>query len=275
MSNILINIQSAENINNICQIGALAAKNLQQNIALLHIAKPHSENEANIDLSGAIGLGAKKGLLDKLTQIDEKNGKEEQKKGKLILENAKNQLAELNIENPETLHLRGSLVETISQLEEDFGLIIIDKSEVKNIENLARSTKKPILISTTENLPIEEFLIAFDGSDSSKRAIDYLVQNPLLKGTKCHLLKIGQPTGENEEQLKIAKEKLEESGFAVISNLEQSNNIEEKINNYVSENNIDLLVIVAYEHSKIRSFFLGSTTSDLIKNSDIPLLLFR
>ena len=43
----------------------------------------------------------------------------------------------------------------------------------------------------------------------------------------------------------------------------------------ISEGNFDLLAIGAYGHSKVRSFILGSTTSQLIQTVKVPVLLIR
>ncbi|MBE9528928.1 MAG: universal stress protein, partial [Proteobacteria bacterium] len=44
---------------------------------------------------------------------------------------------------------------------------------------------------------------------------------------------------------------------------------------YVEANGIDLLVIGAYGHSRIRSLIIGSTTTSVLMSCRIPLLLCR
>ncbi|MFZ3184338.1 MAG: universal stress protein [Pseudomonas sp.] len=44
---------------------------------------------------------------------------------------------------------------------------------------------------------------------------------------------------------------------------------------YQAEHNIDLLVMGAYGHSRIRQFLVGSTTTSMIRTTITPLLLLR
>jgi len=55
----------------------------------------------------------------------------------------------------------------------------------------------------------------------------------------------------------------------------RSGQVEEVLCAYRTEHQIDLIVMGAYGHSKIREFLVGSTTTKLIRQSKIPLLLLR
>jgi nucleotide-binding universal stress UspA family protein len=43
----------------------------------------------------------------------------------------------------------------------------------------------------------------------------------------------------------------------------------------VRDHDIDILIMGAYSHSPLRSLFLGSKTSDLLRSAGIPTLLLR
>jgi nucleotide-binding universal stress UspA family protein len=43
----------------------------------------------------------------------------------------------------------------------------------------------------------------------------------------------------------------------------------------VKSSGIDLLVMGAYGHSQIREFFVGSTTTKLLRNTPVSVLMFR
>ena len=45
--------------------------------------------------------------------------------------------------------------------------------------------------------------------------------------------------------------------------------------NILEDNDIDLLVMGAYGHSRIRQFLVGSNTAKMVRMSDIPILLLR
>jgi nucleotide-binding universal stress UspA family protein len=44
---------------------------------------------------------------------------------------------------------------------------------------------------------------------------------------------------------------------------------------YEWEKEISLLLMGAYGHSRIRHLVIGSTTAQMLRSSDIPVLLFR
>ena len=50
---------------------------------------------------------------------------------------------------------------------------------------------------------------------------------------------------------------------------------EQIIAHAVRKQDIDVLIMGAYTHSPLRSLFLGSKTSDLLRSSKIPTLLLR
>jgi nucleotide-binding universal stress UspA family protein len=286
MAKIIACIDGSAHVDNICNLSAWASKRINANISLLHIVAPHYDAEAKGDLSGSIGIGAKSDLLKELTEIDEARGKIEQQKGRLMLGYAQEELKVLGITDMEILHRRGSLPETVAELEDESDLIIIGKSGEDtqdssthlgaNLEAVIRSVRKPLLVATKDKKSINSFLISFDGSASSQKAINYAIENPLLKGLECHLLKIVNANQiEAESSFKDAEEGLKKAGFKVTSKLEKNKSIDDTVTKYVAENKIDLLLMGAYGHSKIRNFILGSTTTSLLRKSKVPLLLFR
>ncbi len=296
MGKIIACIDGSGYTDSVCNLSVWVTNRNNLDISLLHVATPHFDVAATGDLSGQIGLGAKNDLLKELTKIDEAHGKLEQKKGQLMLDHAKKQLAIRGVKHSETLHRRGSLTETIVELEPEIDFIIMGKNgsldkdnDTKlnysadfsvnrlgsNLESVIRAIHKPLLVAIKEIKPINRFLIAYDGSPSAQIALDYVVNNPLLKGLECHLLKVGESTNETEALLKQAEEKLKAAGFLVHTTLKQGKAICEIITDYITSNAIDLLVIGAYGHSKIRSLILGSITRTLIHQANIPILLFR
>ena len=90
-NSILACIDGSKYSNIICSYASWANKILKtEKIKLLHVQAPHSQRSSkNDDYSGSIGLGVKNTLLEKLTKIDEEEGKLLQQKGRLILEHGK------------------------------------------------------------------------------------------------------------------------------------------------------------------------------------------
>ncbi len=286
MGKIITCIDGSGYADSVSNLSAWAHKRTGLAISLLHVVAPHSEMEAKTDMTGHIGIGVKSNLLEELTKLDEEHGKLELKKGQLMLEHAKEVLDAEGINKQlKILHRRGSLVETIQEFESQAEFIVMGKRGEhyhtasghlgSNLERVARAIHKPLLVATQEINPIKKFLIAYDGSPSANKAVEYISSNTLLKGLECYVLKVGDATPEAQEILKQAEEKLKTSGFKVNIHFKQGISVEDAVAEYITAHSIDLLAIGAYGHSKIRSLILGSTTTSLIRKSEIPVMLFR
>jgi nucleotide-binding universal stress UspA family protein len=268
----------------VCAHAAWASHRLNTAIRLLHVQASHPEQAAPADLSGAIGLGARSTLLEKLAQVDEERAKLDLQKGKLILEHAKEQLAAAGAGQFETLHRRGSLVETLADLEPSAKLLVIGKRGEhadfasvhlgSNLERVARAAHKPLLVCSRTYKAINRFVIAYDGGTSTQKAVDYVASSPLLRGLECHLLQIGTDNEETSSNLAKAAARLKQGGFNVQAHIKPGHP-DKAIAAYIESNAIDLLVMGAYGHSRIRVLILGSTTSTLLRSSRIPVLMFR
>ncbi len=51
--------------------------------------------------------------------------------------------------------------------------------------------------------------------------------------------------------------------------------VSENILDYQQEHGIQLIVLGAFSHSKIHQFFLGSITTSIFRNSNVPLLVVK
>jgi len=284
MTKLLVCIDGSAYADNICTNAAWAAKQMGADIDLLHVLRRPSDYQAQADdHTGSIGLGSRSNLLENLTKVDEERSRLDQQKGKIILEHGEDFLKKAGVKNVNTLHRRGALVETIQELEESAEIIFIGKrgehadteSEFlgSNLEKVARAVHKPLFISSSVVRPIKRFLIAYDGKDSVRKAVDYITQSPLLKGLECHLLAVNPHDGAID--IAPTEKKLRDAGFDPQVHTEISAQADDAITAYVADQHIDLLVTGAYSHSRIRNLFLGSTTASLCKSCKVPLLLFR
>lgn len=274
----------SKNADSICEMTAWAAKQTSLSTSLLHVASPHYDaNEIVSDLSGQIGLGSRSDLLEKLTAIDEEHGKLEQKKGQLLLDHAVEELKKKNI-TPEIIHRRGNLSQTVADLEHDAALFIMGKYSNThpdskhlghNLESVSQTVHKPLLVVTRKAKAPKSFVIAFDGRFNSNKAINFIIESPLLKGLACHVVKVGDDDSENKSTLSQAQQKLEKAGFKVTAKIIEDNSVEDAITSYVADNKVDLIAMGAYGHSKLHSLFFGSTTIDILQKAEIPVLLFK
>ena len=139
---------------------------------------------------------------------------------------------------------------------------------------MVRTLHRPILVIPSDYSEPQRILIAFDGSATTRKAVEMVAASPLFRGLPCHLVMVGADKAEAREQLDWARATLERAGFQVIAGI-RSGHVEEVLCAYRTEHAIDLIVMGAYGHSKIREFLVGSTTTKLIRQSRVPLLLLR
>jgi nucleotide-binding universal stress UspA family protein len=101
-----------------------------------------------------------------------------------------------------------------------------------------------------------------------------IAASPLLAGLECHVLMLGQDSPENQTALQWARERLTEAGFKPVLKL-LPGNLDEMAGAYCVAEDIHLLAMGAYGHSRIRQFFVGSNTSLMLNRMKVPLLLLR
>ncbi|MCJ9208043.1 universal stress protein [Acinetobacter baumannii] len=283
MSKIIACIDGSLVTNTVCDYAAWFSDKLNSPIKLLHVIdKPKAK--APQDLSGAIGLGSRETLLKELVELEERKGKIELEHGQILLREAKNYLLEKFSIDAQSFQRHGSVLETIMGMEEDIRVLVMgkhgnetehDSSKIgTHIENVVRALHKPVLITSAPFSPPKSFLIAFDGSQTARKCVERIASSPLLKGLAVHLVYVGNPNSEMQNQLSWAKEQLESQGFNITSNT-LDGEVDKAIINYAEQHQIDLIVVGAYGHSKIRQFFIGSTTTKVITSANKPVLLLR
>jgi nucleotide-binding universal stress UspA family protein len=243
-----------------------------------------SEYPVPADLSGNIGLGSREHLLQELAELDEKRSKLALEQGRFMLDAAKARAVADGVANPTSRQRHGELVDTLIEFEHEVHLLVIGRQGEhgdsagehigSHLENVVRTLHRPILVIPADYTEPQRILIAFDGSATTRKAVEMVAASPLFRGLPCHVVMVGADKAEAREQLDWARTTLVGAGFEVTASL-RSGQVEEVLCSYRTEHDIDLVVMGAYGHSKIREFLVGSTTTKLIRQSKVPLLLLR
>ncbi len=263
---------------------AWAAAKMSASVHVLHMLNPHHEDPVKADTSGSIGVDAKSSLLAEIVELEAARAKVARKHGEVILEDATTQLRAAGVQEILAEQKHGRLSDSIDSYERNADLVVIGKRGNHadfaaghighNLERVVRSCQHPVLVTSRQFTKMESFLLAFDGGNSAKKAVEYIANNPLLKGMKCHLLSIGKSNAKLEAALSEAEQTLSAASFDVSAEIREGEP-DKVIGEAVAEDHIDLLVMGAYGHSRIRHLILGSTTTAMIRTVKIPVLLFR
>jgi len=268
----------------VCDHTAWVAGRTRASVEILHVLGGREVSSAPVNLSGNIGLGARTALLEELAEHDAQTAKLSQKRGRLILDGARARLLDAGL-NEVSIRLRhGEIVETIQELEKDADLIIVGKRGEaadfaklhlgSNLERIVRSSHRPVLVAARAFTPVRRFLIAFDGGPSAIKAVDHIAKGTLFSGLECRLLMVGAATPDARTRLDHAASLLRNAGYTVDAGIEQGQ-AEDRIAERVEADAINLVVMGAYGHSRIRSLIIGSTTTAMIRSCKVPVMLFR
>lgn len=264
-------------------IAAWAAARLGAPLEFVHaIDRPSAQPEKQ-DLSGNLILGDREDLLAELSALDEARSRIAQESGRRLLDQARMLAHESAGIDAETRLRHGGLLDTLLELEVDARLFVIGKRGEhadfskghlgSNLERVVRAVHRPVLVAARAFSPVQKFLIAFDGSATTKRCIEMVSASPLLKGIDCDLLMVGESSAETGD-LDWARETLSDAGFAINVHV-IAGTADAVIARHVQDHAIDLIVMGAYGHSRIRSLILGSTTTQILRTCLVPVLLLR
>lgn len=261
-----------------------AASHLGSPLELIHAIDRRHGDPASLDLSGSLALGEQELLLRELADLDAEQGRLAQSKGRMLLEQARDRVASAFGVDAKIAQRQGGLVETLLGLEPEVRLFVLGKRGEhadfaaghlgSNLERVMRAVHRPVLIASRAFKPIQRFLVAFDGSPTTRRCVEMVCASPLLKGADAELLTVGEDTPERCGQMAWATQRLQEAGFAPVERY-IGGSPEAVIPASVKEFGIDLLVMGAYGHSRIRNLIVGSTTTQVLRTSLVPVLLLR
>ena len=268
------------------EYAAWLAQRLNGTIEVLYVTDKRGEQAAQTaDFSGSIGINSYQQLLQELVEVESAKAKINHQRAKIILHGAKQFLSDRRVDNIKLTHETGFLVDLFHELERDNDLIILGKRGENanfadehlgaNMERIVRSSHKPCLVTPRQFQPVNRVLLAYDGGKSCQRAIQYLTQSAAFQDLELHIITVDTGNTEKAQQrLESARKIIETTQLNPVIQL-LSGNAEAEIEQYIAGKNIDLLIMGAYGHNRIRHLIIGSTTAQMLRNSHLPVLLFR
>lgn len=261
-----------------------ASRRLDVPLDFLHALERQPERAAMADYSGAIGLGAQDSLLHELSELDEQQGKLAQEAGRRLLAAARERAAAAGLTRLDGRLRHGDLTSTALELEPDARLFVLGEHYHASkptrihldhrVEHLVRALQRPVLVIPGDRFVApERVVIAFDGSPTARKTVERVAASPLLVELPVLVAMAGADLPFARGQLANAQELLEASGFSVTTQLLDGD--PESVLPPLANAPGTLLTIGAYGHSRIRQLILGSTTTTLLRLSEVPVLIVR
>ncbi len=267
----------------VCDYAAWMADRIGAPLKLLHNIE-HPPSAVMADLSGSIGLGSREELLTELTEIEQQRNRLMLEKGKLMLEGARDRIRAAGGPDPEIWQRHGNLNESLVEMEEKLRVLVLglrgerhegDETGVgAHLETVVRALHKPILVVNKEFAPPRRVMLAYNGSDACQKALSMIAATDLFKNIPCHLVHVGKRSAQAETMLKDATNILTEAGQETHSAI-LDGKLEEALTQYQADNGIDMTIMGAFSHNRVRDFLLGSFTARMLADTRQPLLLLR
>lgn len=267
----------------VCDYAAWVAQQLSLPLTLLHTIE-HNPTATVSDYSGAIGLGASDELLQELTDAEQNRAQLLIKKGNVMLNAAKSRVSSKPLAQVNCTQQHGSLTEALIDLEQTVEVAVMgirgenhDQQSGETgaqLESVIRALHKPIMVVNNPFHQPAKIMLAYNASEASNKALDMIAKSNLFSGLECHIVHVADSSTKSEQLLQQATQRLESSDLKIEASL-LSGKIEEALPQYQVQNNIDMMVMGAFSHNRIRDFLVGSFTAKMLARTKRPLLLLR
>ncbi|MCX7634276.1 MAG: universal stress protein [Syntrophales bacterium] len=229
------------------------------------------------DISGSIGIPP----CQEFFPVIEK-GLEE--RADAILAAFRERCREAGIE-PETKKAYGIIDEAIIEEGKDADWIILARRGEhfhlakggiigSTAEAVVRKAGKPVMVTPRDFFEIESIALAYDGSPPAKNALKlaaFLAEKAAWPLTSLIITADQGRAAQLTHQIETFLDPYQLDSDVVILKGKE----EKEIVQFLKEGSVELLVMGAYGHNRLRELIVGSTASYVIRNSPRPVLLTR
>lgn len=232
------------------------------------------------DISGALGAQPYAALVPQLAQW-------QREKANVIMDAVRRCCADRGVAC-ETVTETGRVIPTLLEQEKHADLVVLGQRGQHAawawqalgscVEGLVRASIRPCLVVTEHWQPIQQALVAFDGSRESRKALERGL--PLLHalGAAAEVVTVaveGHPAPVSEAELRDAVQQVAPAGMRVTTRVVTGPDAAVEILLAADHCGAHLIVMGAYGHTRIRELILGSTTSSVLHRTNMPVLLMR
>lgn len=169
------------------------------------------------------------------------------------------------------LGAREHLLNELSDLDNRRSKIALEQGKLQL--TAARERLEAAGITDVETLQRHDSLV--NTVESLEDDTRLLIMGRTGEGRENDLETVGSETSERHEQLDRAQKTLKAMGFDVTIKLLEGENVTKPLVEYEKTEGIDLTVMGTHGHSRIRRFFVGSNTSELLRMTHTMTLVLR
>lgn len=285
MNKILACIDTRGNTDAVIDWAAWAAVRLGSPLEFLHVLERHPERAAVTDFSGTIGVDAQESLLKELSDQDEQRSVAMREAGRELLAHARDRAASAGATRLDARLRHGDFLDTAIELQAEAGLFVLGEhyhtaaqARIRaehHLERVIRGVSVSVLVATAAAFEApQRVVVAFDGSPGARKVLARLAQHPLVAGLPVLVAMVAPDTPLVRQQLKETQAVLQAAGHTAATE-RVAGQPQQVLPELVKRQAPALLVMGAFGHSRVRQLLLGSTTTSLLRLSDVPVLILR
>lgn len=278
MRKILIPTDGSANSLTALEYGIYIARKLNASLIGLYVLDVNLiQGPMLTDISGSVGMPPYDGFFDAVeTSLNEK--------ADFILEAFRERCQKSGI-NAEARKTIGKINQIIIEESQSADLILMAKKgehfHLKEggllgsvAEAVVRNSGKPVLITPETFLEIESMGLAYDGSYPAAKALKLSLELSEQASWPLTVVVISPDAdAQKSAALSTEIEDIAEARSADCAVIILQGKEGEEIIKFINEGSVELMVMGAYGHNRLRELLLGSTTSLVLRKSHIPVLL--
>lgn len=278
ISTILIPVDGSQNSSTAVEYGIYIAPKLEATLAGLHVIDVYLiQGPVTTDISATVGMPPYDGFFSAVeTSLREK--------ADAILKTFADQCTKAGVPCS-TKKAIGKISDEIIDESQKADLIVMARrgehfhltegSLLGSVaEAVIRHSGKPVLVTPRNFIEIESMALAYDGSAPAKKALSLSLA--VSEKAKWPLtVVIITSDAKKAADLSAEVEETAHEGAADCETIILSGKEGDEILKFIREGAVELMVMGAYGHNRLREWLVGSTTSHIIKKSPIPVLLIR
>jgi len=266
----------------VCQDAVWLAEKMGASVVALYVSDIRQfEISMVTDFSGSLGVQPYQNLYTQLQEM-------ENEKMKLIQKQVEGYFAPIK-DRFRFEQRTGVLVDVVHEFESSkmgVDLVMLGKrGENVNfaqdhlgatVERVVRATTKPCFVSARKHEDIKRIALAYDASPSVHKAIQFLARTEVFKDLDIHLITAIKDLDDKEMHGHVQQTEglLRNASYKVHHKMIRGEP-EEVIPSYIQDHKIQMIVMGAYGHSAIRHLLIGSTTTQLVRDCHVPVLMFK
>ncbi len=275
---ILIPVDGSANSATAVDYGIYIAPKLEATLTGLHVIDVYLiQGPLMTDISATVGMPPYDGFFEAVeTSLKEK--------ADAVLKNFEDRCRTASISCLTKKNI-GKISDTIIEEAENADLVLMAKKgehfHLKEggllgsvAEAVIRRSGKPVIVIPESFREIESIGLAYDGSAPARKALA-LCLNISEKSKWPITVLIISPDAQKAADLSAQVEEMAQKNLADCEVIISAGREVDEILKFIAEGAVELMVMGAYGHNRLRQWLLGSTTSHIIHKSPIPVLLIR